>query len=549
MPTAVFAPTTSHTEHLAWANNGIAGFMTKEQLAAATMQVLTQGGDARIALTDSGANPYGCKPFPDGDLVAFGSSTASVISQSAFQAACNLHMRALTNPGIIRPELERQRLEIRQLTGAAQVPGCEVILAASGTDVHLIATLLATEDEQTPLQTVMVQPTETGSGVPAAISAQHFAARTCQGDIVDKGTSAMKLAVRKPYTVNLRNSNGTLRTAKAVDAEFSSQVNAILRDGGNCLLVLTDQSKTGLMAPGPACAVRLKAQHGDKLTVLVDACQFRLSADGVASYLTQGFMVAITGSKFVGGPAFSGALLLPPQHIGKARIRGLHALKNYSSKCDWPANWKTASALADVANIGLLLRWEAALTELRKFRSVPAPVIHSFLQEWGLAVAQRIAADPAFEALPVRALRRFPSINIASKKVRHGELEASWDELQTIFPFVIYKVSEDGKRRPITTEETARIYRQLGEIGTVNCNGDVVANTRFQLGQPVACGERHGIPISALRLCASARMFSTLVGTAHDESGATVAAALRLSIRQAMLAFDKIVLLLHPIAP
>ena len=32
------------------------------------------------------------------------------------------------------------------------------------------------------------------------------------------------------------------------------------------------------------------------------------------------------------------------------------------------------------------------------------------------------------------------------------------------------------------------------------------AVVRYQLGQPVACGHRAGIPVSALRICASARL-------------------------------------------
>jgi len=46
-----------------------------------TAALLTHGGDARIVLDPSrGLNKYGCSPFPDARLAAFGSSTASTIS-------------------------------------------------------------------------------------------------------------------------------------------------------------------------------------------------------------------------------------------------------------------------------------------------------------------------------------------------------------------------------------------------------------------------------------------------------------------------------------
>jgi hypothetical protein len=54
---------------------------------------------------------------------------------------------------------------------------------------------------------------------------------------------------------------------------------------------------------------------------------------------------------------------------------------------------------------------------------------------------------------------------------------------------------------------------------------------RFQLGQPVVCGERDGQPLSALRLCASAR---TVVDATRSLQGRAEAVA------QAMAALDKV---------
>ena len=53
---------------------------------------------------------------------------------------------------------------------------------------------------------------------------------------------------------------------------------------------------------------------------------------------------------------------------------------------------------------------------------------------------------------------------------------------------------------------------------------------RVQLGQPVRCGTRAGVPVSGLRICASARW---AVAAADTPDGADHA------VRQAMLAFDK----------
>ena len=493
---------------------------------AATARALTGGGDARIELSFAGTNQYGCPPRPDALLVPFGSSTASVVSTRGFQSAAELYARLRRHPQRYCHEALRLRQDLLALTGASSVLGTEVVLAASGTDIHLIATQIAAQGGSVPLQAVMVEPAETGSGVPAALSAIHFSARTCQGNTVFKGDPIAGPSLREPAFVQLRYGDGTPRHADDVDAEFASRAERIVRSGGHCLVVLTDLSKTGLIAPSPACAARLRSKFGSKLIVLVDACQFRLSPSTLRAYLEQEFMVAITGSKFVTGPAFCGALLLPPGIADCARARPLSALRRYSSRSDWPEGWPSAAALDDSPNVGLLLRWKAALTELSGFRAVPTRDIQQFLMNWGHAVADRIASDPTLEALPVAQIARTKYAN-----------QIGWDSLQTIFPFLVYRHACNGKRVPLCRDQTAKLHRQLQEIdltaGALS-SAIEIETTRFQLGQPVPCGLRAGTPVSALRMCSSARWATEAAG---DVQGTIHA------VRQAMKAFDKLTLL------
>jgi len=489
--------------------------------------LLTQGGDTRIELNAAGTNAYGCAPRPDPALVQFGSSTGSVISEAGFQAAVSLYKRLSSSADCYHFEIERQRRELACLTGAERLPGTQVVLAASGTDIHLYAALLAARGERGALQAVMVQPEETGSGVPAALAALHFAAQTSQGCAVKRGAPVADTPLQPPALVALRHADGSLRSAAEVDAEFAAQVEHRVQTDGRCLLVLTDLSKTGLMAPSLACAQQLQQRFGEQLAVLVDACQLRLSSNTLLAYLAQDFMVAITGSKFVGGPAFCGALLLPPGVAQRSHQVALNVLRDYSSRSDWPEGWPPAQVLQDTANVGLLLRWEAALTELRRFQAIPEPQIHDFLLEWQLAVSQRIAQDDFLEALPVAPLHRSDSTPAGS-----------WDSIQTIFPFLVYKPAEHEGRQLLTREETGALYRQMqqaqgAERALVPVTG--AAGMRFQLGQPVPCGLQDGVPVSALRMCSSARLVTQTL-------------AARQSVAHAMLAFDKVKLLAQRMA-
>ncbi|WP_338413708.1 hypothetical protein [uncultured Sphaerotilus sp.] len=482
---------------------------------------LTEGGDARITLSGAGANAYGCPPLPDPELVALGSSTASVISEPAFEAAAALCVRLAARRGEHVPEAARLRGTLLQLSGADAVPGTEAVLAASGTDLHLFATQLVTRGPGVAVQAVMAEASETGSGVPAALAACHFAAGTCQGHTVSRGAPISAQSPCEPISVALRQADGRLRSAEEVDADFAAGVEQVLQAGRRCLLVLTDLSKTGLLAPSVACAARLHKRHGERLEVLVDACQFRLAPASLADYLAQDFMVAITGSKFVTGPAFCGALLLPPALARRARRRPLQALRIYTARSLWPDHWPAAEVLDDEPNPGLLLRWQAALVELQRFRAVPEPLVDRFLQGWGQAVGERLRSDATFGMLPVAPL----------DGARGGRWSGGrWDRHQTIFPFLVYRRGADGRRTPLSLSEMVDLHRALAQ-GDAGVGDPPLAAMRFQLGQPVACGQRDGQPVSALRLCASAR---TVVDAARSPKGRAEAVA------QAMAALDKV---------
>ena len=493
-------------------------------LRRSTMHALTQGGDLRIALSESGLNAYGCGPCPDPHLVAFGSSTASVISQAGFEAAAALNARLEAAPNRARQEMARLRSAVAAMTGAGDVAGAEVVFAASGTDLHMIASHLASGSGGAASRAVMAQADETGSGVTAALSRRHFAVVTCQSRPVSKGASLVARPDLEPLAIPLRWSDGAPRRADEIDADFEAQASSVVRSGARCLLVLTDLTKTGMLAPSPACALRLRQRFADRLDVLVDACQFRLSAPTVRAYLEGGFMVAVTGSKFVAGPAFCAALLLPREVAARFSGVALGALRDYSTTLDWPQGWLAADALDRKVNVGAMLRWEAALTDLRRFRQLPDLHIQTFLARWGQAVAARLASDPAFEALPVPAIER-PGFG----------RETDWDRLQTIFPFLVHEHAADGRRRVLSRSASVQMNARLrGGLAGAAGLADDPGSPRFALGQPVACGERDGTALGALRMCASARW--------AVESSLTPDGTQR-AIELAMQAFDAVALL------
>lgn len=479
-----------------------------------TEQLLIAGGDARLALDPlSGLNKYGCGPFPDPQLLAFGSSTASAISTKGFAVADRLRQELLEAIGIESPiavynrQIRRIRLEWLQLCELSDITGVELILSPSGTDVHAIAAQYTSSGVATPTLIIMVEANETGSGVASALN----------------GNSVIGHNAIEVVQVSIRLDDGMPRPLAAIDAEVETLVSKAVASDRRVLLILVDQSKTGLIAPSPACVMTLQRRYPDNIEILIDACQFRIAMPTLRVYLEQGFMVALTGSKFLTGPSFSAALLLPSIVAERLQKRPFpHGLLTYSSRANWPTDWTGREYLDQVANFGLLLRCEVALEELRRFRAMPQTAVIDFLQAFAEAIRQRLTSDPHFEPLPVPQLDRRPLIEANS-----------WDHLQTIFPFLLYD-PQPAERIPLSREETLLVYQRLPL--TLDHPNSNIALVRCQLGQPVACGARNGIAVSTLRLCISSRLI--IEATARGDQGNAI-------IKDALTALDKTVLLIQ----
>lgn len=460
-----------------------------------TARLLVDGGDGRLALDPvTGLNRYLCRPFPDPDLLAFGSSTASVVSAAGFAAAGRMRnhlsdaISRLPAETVYADEQARIQAELLTLCGISTSDSPDVLFAASGTDLHRIAARMA-GSRAGYLRAIVVDAAETGSGVPEALRGRRYPAVVDGNGHVD-GVEVVHVPVRR--------TDGRPRPAVQIDADVTTLADEAVNMGRAVLLILVDVSKTGLIAPSPSCALALSCRHGDAMSVLVDACQFRLAPASLRAYLAQGFAVALTGSKFMGGPVFSGAMLVPRD-----------------------AGWRRAP-LAET-HPGVLLRWEAALEEMRAFAALSGADVAAFLRAFAWAVDRRLRASPCFTLLPRPKLDREPFTC------------GSWDSEPSIIPFQVHHANG----RPFDHDESRLLYRwlqmDLGDLPVFRDNGPVhaLASLRCQFGQPVACGQHAGMPIVALRLSASARM---VVEALSGDADAVIEQALRALDKAELLA-------------
>jgi len=500
----------------------------------ATEQMLTQGGDSRIVCEPAGANRYGCSALPEPEVLGFGSSTASTISPGGFVAADALRKRLKESSTseaasvTYERELDRIRRELTKLCGLEDLAGLETIFGASGTDLHLFASQLMVVVDEAPPVIIRVEAAETGRGVPDALAGRHFGDCAALGDVVSSNAPLDCGCESEIVEVKCRVADGSLRDPATVDAEVEAAVLRAVALERRVLLTMVDVSKTGLLAPTPACVDALRRRFPDLVEVLVDACQFRLAPATLKSYLERDFVVAITGSKFITGPTFCGALLVPQAAAQRLRMRRLpRALKSYSARADWPRNWAARTTLYNVANYGLLLRWEAALAEMRAFTELSHEAVTDFLKSFASAITAHLNDSPAFEMLPAPVLDRGP--------IGHAQ---AWDQLPTIFSFLLRRESAPGHTTWLNQNETKKVHELMRE--DVKHLPDAapasLLSTRCQLGQPVPCGTRSGAPVSALRLCLSSRLIVDAVSPTGRGSEAVIEEALAMLDKAAILA-------------
>ena len=231
----------------------------------------------------------------------------------------------------------------------------------------------------TPMVSVIVAADETGSGVADASCGKHFNTLTAQGMAVEKGASHSRprRGCRDASPFRCATPPAARARSTQMDETVMAAVSRAVSAGNRVLLHVMDHSKLGGRCPSLDCLRHIRQRWGEAVQIVVDACQMRLGRRRLAWHLAQGHLVLITGSKFFTGPPFCGALLVPASlsapMVALASVPT--GLCDYTSRSDWPVAWRGVRAmLREQMNLGQLLRWTAALEEMRAYFAVPEVV-------------------------------------------------------------------------------------------------------------------------------------------------------------------------------
>jgi hypothetical protein len=392
---------------------------------------LIAGGDGRMAVDpQSGLNKYLCPELPAPELTCLASCTASPISDQGFARANAAFLE------VMRPASARQRAHrltalsesvtarLLQYFGAAGL--AQAILCPSGTDAILAAaTLIAAERPHEPLTAILPAASETGTGVPMAAMCRVF-------DGPDTGRP-LSGGVMTAVEIPLRSPGGSPRPDDAVNDAFATATAAA---AGHVIVYLTHGTKTGLIAP---------VTPPPGTDVIVDACQGRIAPETVATYLSRGWPVIVTGSKFFGGPAFSGAVLFPAARL--------------------PAGAQLSPPIVsdDAACLGTALRWTAALATIDAFEP-RAGEMAAFLSTSRATIERALKSNPAL--VPIAGVLPHAS---------------GWAGKPSTFTFAVRDPRD--RARLLTAAELRPLYLRLAKLGIL-------------LGQPVDLGAFGGLRVA-----------------------------------------------------
>lgn len=395
-------------------------------LAAPAELLLLFGADDR-ALPTKGRNSYGFPIYDPSPGARLSSCTCTPPDRDSIGVADSWRARTLigvmtrTTPP---PPAELRSDVTRPIAAALGLPAQRedsILLLPSGTDGATVAAGILLYGHGRPLVNILVGAREMGSGTRAAAGGAWFSSCAPLGQQVQRGDAVAGLGpdLIRIVDVAIRDADGRARRAFDVEAEVEAHVEHNIASGATVLVHAVHGSKTGLTYLDPPWIRLWRRRHPERLRIMVDAAQARVSPPMVRRYLTAGGSVVITGSKALSAPLFCGALILDDSlHADAARCESLPAgFAALLSQADVPPALAVPSRAWSPANLGLLARWHVALAEWSRLSEIPSAERKRRTLAMIQSLTRRLADLPGVEMLPLPT----PHSSIVSFAIRDGE--------------------------------------------------------------------------------------------------------------------------------
>ncbi|QXP72026.1 hypothetical protein H0I29_08185 [Polaribacter sp. R2A056_3_33] len=477
-----------------------------DNLAKPTEYLLMDGGDHRLNIDEIALlNKYGCRPFPRPEAFTFASSTATSVSNFAFDKTDKTRSILIKNS--LKNGFKESAIEFSELLKSnlrkifTLNDACEIIFSPSGTDSSLQIAAISQIVTDKEITHILVASDETGSGVPAALKGCHFENNTALNFPVNKGDKMEGFRDVDLIKIPFRDEKGALKSTEKLDSEVFTAITETHKLGRQVVLHVMDHSKLGYQSPSVKMMREIDALKDLSLQVIIDAAQLRLDPTDIQNYLNKGYIVSITGSKYFTGPPYSGALIFPEcvsLQINDAKKKLPKGLTQYFNHSDWPVNWFCSKELSDGFNYGSYMRWNAAIVEMERYYKTPI-----LYRNMGIEMFCNFVEDSIKEATFLE-----PVYGYESNLNTNNDEEFGIRNIRTIFPFFILKNKE-----ALSVDKVKKLYALLNSDLSNKFEGaslEIIrlAAQKCHIGQAVNVKFEDDIQSAVLRISLGARVIS-----------------------------------------
>jgi hypothetical protein len=383
-----------------------------------------------------------------------------------------------------------------------------LILFPSGSDAEFLPLIMALirAKGQGVVYSYVTAAGEVGSGTPNASGGKHFSALAPKGHKQENngllsGLEGEKERI-KVVQFKGRGKNGLVNFQEQV---LYDDIRSKLGDSENVVVLhIVLGSKTGLVYPSLETVEKLHNEFGDRIVVVVDACQLRCKLHAVAQYTSRGYITLVTGSKFYSGPPFSGAVVLSnamaleiESHLMAVKDDGVTCaipigILDYITPYDVSLNMPLLREYLQLEkpwfNIGAVLRWNVGLSVIESYAAISEDKVLNFTQSWVKDVKKMVVSSiPSSSVNPLSYLTLL--------EVTEGLLEGNGvghtNTIISIGVSIEEKNDEGSHLRPLSFDEMKvyhlRMTQELHVPEHLKLEDRLIKalKTKIMLGQPV----------------------------------------------------------------
>jgi len=387
---------------------------------------IVKGGDERITLNANGLNKYHGNPLIYQSVFNRGSCTMSNLNIDSKRAVDKMLDRLKKED--YNKLLDEQQRQFKKLIDKNPSHDFDVFYAPSGSDLCYYPIMFSRIlQPEKPIFSVVTCPEELGTGSNTAIKGKYFFGTNQFEENVEKGVNIhsdvniiqQAFPARDQEGNILNHKNDILKTIDEKSKDHQVIANLVIG------------SKSGIVDN-----ISMIPRANDNVFWVIDVCQMRTTPKLISSLIRLNCMVMLTGSKFYQSPPFCGALLVPKTISSKLNNISEKAvepfLKIFSTSDISPSHPKLRSKFRENENYGTLLRWEAAISEMKLLSFFGEDMVTSAIDRWNAFVISQLQINSDFfELMPDQ---QFTNRSIISFNVKHqdGSL-LSDDELRVLY--------------------------------------------------------------------------------------------------------------------